>query len=357
MDTLNYVGPTELLTSGFVNTHAHLRDKEERVRALLQYAYDGGAEAILPIPNLTPGLRTVEMLSPYLGMIRRVMEPDKKLTIIGTMMLTEQTTRDDLRRASNAGIVDVKLLPKYRTTNSEDGIRKYWGHIRELVAYCTYFGIRVHVHPEHPWMLISSRDAEYMFLPIAEMLLDTGAVIIWEHGTDARCIPFWEEMAKTERFFVTITAHHLATNEDEVFGDVRGVCKPPIKTERDRGGLVAFVGKNYPWVMAGLDDAPHPKEMKHTEEGRCACGDFTTPFGLRLYAHTLDHLFVTEAGVKTFVNFTGENARNVYGLPLSTRKQRLVRRPFKIQHRYPVGDWNVMSFWAGQTINWDIEEA
>ena len=115
------------------------------------------------------------------------------------------------------------------------------------------------------------------------------------------------------------------------------------------------MGKDYPWVMAGLDDAPHPKESKHTEEERCACGSFTSPFGLKLYAHNLDHLFVTERGIKTFVNFTGENARNVYGLPLAKQKVKLAHKPFQIPHSYPVDDWKVMPFWAGREINWDFD--
>ena len=133
--------------------------------------------------------------------------------------------------------------------------------------------MRFHFHPEHPDLMVGNRDAEYLFLPIIDMVLnETEATVIWEHGTDARCIPFWEEWATSGRFFVTLTAHHLLSNEDAAFGDVRQVCKPPIKTEIDRRSLVELIGKNYSWVMAGPDDAPHDIGKKYPRTTACACG-------------------------------------------------------------------------------------
>ena len=202
-------------------------------------------------------------------------------------------------------------------------------------------------------MVFTNRDAEYAFLPIADMMLRTGATIIWEHGTDARCIPHWKEMAETGRFFVTLTAHHL----DDTFGDVRSTCKPSIKTEYDRRGLIILVSENHRWVMAGLDDAPHPAGSKHVHIGKCACGAYTAPFGLQLYAQVLLPVLLPKiAGVQIFVNFTSGNAREVYGLPPASKEEALVHAPefFHIPDSYQIGDWEVEPFWAGQKLDWTL---
>ncbi len=183
-------------------------------------------------------------------------------------MVTEQTTMGEIDQCLEAGIVDAKIYPRFRTTKSENGVACY-GKLLPLIKHGGKVGMKFHFHPEHPSPIFSNRDAEFAFLPIARIFLEeTDAVIIWEHGTDARCIPHWKDMARSRRFFVTLTAHHLATNEDDTFGDVRATCKPPIKTEDDRQGLLQLVaeGYRYQWVMAGADDAPHPMENKHVSE-------------------------------------------------------------------------------------------
>ena len=224
-----------------------------------------------------------------------------------------------------------------------------------MIYHCGKVGMRCHFHPEHPWKIFNNRDAEFAFLPIIDMFLnETGATIIWEHGTDARCVPFWEEMSKSGRFFVTLTAHHLVANEDNEFGDVRSVCKPSIKTKEDQIGLVDLVKKNYEWVMAGADDAPHDKNAKHPETGCCACGAYTAPFLLQLYAHALSSLLINFEGKNIFSKFICENGRNLYGFNKSSHNITITDNPFKIPLSYQAGSWTVEPFWAGRTIGWSL---
>lgn len=163
-----------------------------------------------------------------------------------------------------------------------------------------------------------------------------------------------ERKADTGNFYVTLTAHHLATDEDATFGDVGATCKPPIKTRWDREQLVQLVAEDHPWVLAGADDAPHDVKAKHVR-GRCACGAYTAPFLLPLYAHALSSLLETPGGRMTFVNFVSNNARNVFNLPNRSRTYTLVNKQFTIPDFYEVGPWTVEPFWAGQTINWSLE--
>jgi dihydroorotase len=253
--------------------------------------------------------------------------------------------------------MDAKIYPLNRTTKSENGVTHY-ASILPLVKKCGELGIRVHVHPEHPNMIYSNRDAEYAFLAIVQIFLEeTTAVIIWEHGTDARCIPFWKEFSINYygRFFVTLTAHHLVTNEDQVFGDVRSVCKPPIKTELDRLGLIGLIKENYSWVMAGADDAPHDITAKHVHCGQCACGAYTAPFLLQLYAHAFGYHFSTPIGIETFINFTSRNARKLYGLPKANREISLLRQEYRIPASIQIGmTGRVEPFWAERKIHWSL---
>lgn len=341
------------------NPHSHLREGCDVMGSLILNCIKGGVDVLGPMPNTSAGLTTAEEVRDYIQ-YAQLLEGDEtkrfsELTYIPIVMLTEQTTEKQVDDCVEAGIRDGKIYPYLRTTKSARGVRQ-WGKMLPIVKHCGKVGMKVHGHFEHPAMTFDNRDAEFVCLPIVyQFLEETDATIVWEHGTDARCIPHWKDMAESKRFFVTLTAHHLATNEDRTFGDVRAVCKPPIKTERDRQDLVALVSENHPWVMAGADDAPHDVEKKHVHEDQCACGAYTAPFLAQLYAHALEPLFVTARGLETFINFTSRNARVLHNLPDASRKITLLRKSFVIPKSYRVGSWTVEPFWAGRTLNWSMK--
>ncbi|MFA6279047.1 MAG: hypothetical protein WCS97_02895 [Candidatus Paceibacterota bacterium] len=336
------------------DVHTHLREKEIAEFLVIE-AVSGGADVLGVMPNTKKGLTTAKQVDGYIDRFKSRKYSWMNVSFIPFVMITESTTKWDIDECVKHGIFDGKVYPFMRTTKSENGVRRY-GKILPTIRHCGEVGMKVHFHPEHPSMIFGNRDAEFAFLPIVRMYLEeTSAVIVWEHGTDARCIPHWEEMAVIGRFYVTLTAHHLATNEDLTFGDVRSVCKPPIKTENDRQSLVGLVVKDYDWVIAGGDSAFHPKSAKQVEKGCCACGAFTAPFLLPLYANALDGLLATEKGVKTFVNFTSRNARRLHCLPKSSRTLKLVRgEQQQIPLSYPIGTQTAMPFGAGQYINWKL---
>jgi len=340
-----------ITVESLANVHSHLREGDV-VQPLVELAIKGGADVLLPMPNTQEGLCTVHQVLEYCG---RLGHGHNGISLIPCLLLNQRTTVDEICQCVGAGIRDCKVYPLNRTNKSHNGVRNY-ARLLDVIHQCGKVGMKVHFHPEHPDLAIPNRDAEYQFYPLVDMFLhETSATLIWEHGTDARCIPHWKTMARSGRFFVTLTAHHLATNEDESFGDVRTVCKPPIKTQRDTDDLVKLVAENNPWVMAGLDDAPHDVKTKHVAHGQCACGAYTAPFGLQLYAHALDHMLGTDAGVKTFVNFTSQNARTLYKLMPSRREIKLVYKPFFIPPTYTVGPWIVEPFGAGGIIDWSLE--
>lgn len=336
------------------NTHCHLREGDV-VGPLIERAIQGGADYILPMPNTQRGLLTAEETVSYIYAAKKSTRGARDVGFVPIFMINERTTVEMVDECAKSGIMDAKIYPLDRTTKSHNGVSAYMS-LLPVIKRCGEREVRVHVHPEHPWMIFDNRDAEFAFLPIVRAFLEeTDAVIIWEHGSDARCIPFWKEMAQSGRFFLTLTAHHLAADEDSTFGDVRAVCKPPIKTRRDRHDLARLVEEDHRWIMAGLDDAPHDVSSKHVPAGTCACGAYTAPFGHQLYAHALDGLLHQPEGVEVYQNFTSRNARRLYQVRDASRKVRLVRQEFQIPAKYGIGEeWDVQSFWAKKKILYSL---
>ena len=347
----------EFTTECGANPHTHLRELV-LIREHIERCVEGGVDVLLPMPNLTNPLLTAADVTAYIAAAKASVRQGVPMTFIPIVYLTQETTREMIDDCIQAGIMDAKVYPRFRTTKSDAGVKEY-GKIIDIVRHCGTVGMRVHFHPEHPWPKFESDDAEFLFLPILKIFLEeTAATIISEHGSDARCIPFWEDMALSNRFYVTLTPHHLATTKDKTFGDVRSTCKPPIKTERDRKDLVDLVCKDYDWVMLGADDAPHDVSKKHVHEGCCACGAYTSPFLLPLCAHALDAMIQKDVDSRVaFENFISHTARILYNLPQAKKTLTLVRKPFRIPLQYKIGTTMVEPFWAGQEILWSFAEA
>ena len=344
-----------IVVEALCNLHWHGREIGPVMAALIRAAIKGGADVLGFQPNTMAPLITAALVMNYLAQAKQRVPLRAKLLFLPFVMITERTTREELEMYSRAGIKDAKMYPYLRTTKSEHGVQKY-GKMIPVVHWCGELGIKVHVHFEHPNTVHINRDAEYLCAPICEMFLDTGATVVWEHGSDGRLVLFWKKMAKTGRFYVTLTAHHLAWNEDEAFGDVRKKCKPPIKTEFDRLALIRLVSEDHDWVMLGADDAAHDANGKHVHSGKCACGDFTSPFLAQLCAHALQHLLRTKRGTRIFVRFTSRNGRKLHNLPPASRSLTLVQKPFTIPLSYKVGPWTVEPPGAGETIDFSLVE-
>ena len=335
--------------------HTHLREDkpgEVVVGPLVRLAAEGGAVLLGPMPNTEQGLMTAGQVEKYHASLPDYVPDGEQVAFLKIIQITEKTTPKDIDECAAAGILDAKVYPKGRTTESHNGVEHYM-RILDVVRYAGKTGMRIHFHPEHPSELFDNRDGEFAFLPIMDIFInETEAVLVWEHGTDARCMPHWVEWAKSGRFFVTLTAHHLLANESSAYGDVGSACKPTYKLETDRRGLIELIGKDYPWVMAGADDAPHPVGRKH-RIGPCACGAYTAPFLLQLYAHALSHLLDSKEGFRIFENFTYNNAGALYG-PLPDLYAELTEKPFAIPLSYRIGDWNVEPFWAGKELKFSM---
>jgi len=338
-----------------IDPHVHFREAEKKtMKPLIKNAINGGARVFGAMPNTKDGLLTALDVKSYTNLAKSCVPKNVHVDFIPIVMINEKTTPAMLNECARLGIMDGKVYPLDRTTQSHYGVRDYLD-IVPPVRHMGKLGMRCHMHPEHPWMLIQNRDAEYQFLPIMDMFIrKTETTLIWEHGTDGRCVPYWKQMAKTGRFYLTLTPHHLATSEDPSYGDVGTICKPSIKTLWDQLALLDLVARDYPWVMAGSDKAPHDVTKKHVVGKGCACGAYHGDFTLALYAHALNDLLLTPSGIQVFANFIHHNARKLYNLPEFSEMVTLLCKPFRIPMNYNIGDWTVEPFWAGREIMWSI---
>ncbi|PIQ68610.1 MAG: hypothetical protein COV91_03220 [Candidatus Taylorbacteria bacterium CG11_big_fil_rev_8_21_14_0_20_46_11] len=351
--------PDEVIVDPLASGHDHFREedgqKDEGLqRALLENSIKGGADTVGAMPNTKDGLTTASVVTEYNDRLEGQLFDPSSLRIIRYVAITEDTTEAMIDDCVAVGICDGKVLPRYRTTNSHYGVVRY-GKILPVIKHCGKVGMRVHGHLEHPSLLYSNDDAEFACVPtVRTWLEETEAEIIWEHGTEGRCVPHWKDMATSRRFFVTITPQHLLLTADDVYGAVGEICKPSYGDPFDVEALNNLVDQDFPWVMDGPDVAPHPTGTKHPNHGKCSCGTYHAPFLHPVYAHALQRLFKTPAGIQTYINFTSRNLRKLHNLPLPSRTVRLVRKPQEIPLLYRVGPWNVQPFWAGKTLDWSI---
>ncbi len=344
--------------------HVHLRSLRKVMSALLDAMIAGGADVVGWIPNVGEGLYTAAEVLRYDAEVRSLPSAPQIAKFIPYVLINEFTTLEEIDRCVAAGIVDGKILPRFRTTKSQNGVMQY-GPLIPIAKHCGRVGMKVHSHWEHPSMTYGYRDAEYACVPIQRMLLEEteaeGTIFFWEHGSDGRLIPHWIDMASSGRFYVTLCAHHLAENEDGARGDVAAVCNPAIKGEDSRVGFCELVARNFLWLLAISDFAYHPRSATRGESckqpavGKCACGCFTGPFLLPLFAHALWPLLETPEGLETFINFTSRNARRVHRLPPSSRVITLTDTPSGIPTWYQVGDEVAMPFWGGRRLRSSIQ--
>ena len=352
------VSVNEITIDYLVDLHSHLREMVEDIMCdLLENTRRGGVEIVGGMPNTKKGLRTAYDVQEYRIYVETCIRKGRPIRFVPYLMITEETMPEIIDECLKLGILDGKIYPYLRTTQSEYGV-KHYARLIYIIRYCGTVGMRVHLHPEHPKLGFSHRDAEFAFLVIVYMFLEETEIsrteIWWEHGSTGKCIPHWKEMAKTGRFVVTLCAHHLASNEDDMRGDVSGVCNPSNKTEDDRLALCRLVEEDHDWVIGVSDSAFHNESAKYPEDGRCSCGAYTAPKLASIFAHALDPMLQKPVGVDIFTRFTSRNARKRCSFPQSQGTLKLVREPDQILTRYRVGNEQAVPFWGGRNLLWRI---
>jgi dihydroorotase len=323
-----------------LDMHLHLRDGVmlENIAPLTAYSFSG---AII-MPNLVPPVTSKEDVIAYKERIISAVPND---FFEPYMTLFYQNYSREFLEDVRDYIAAIKLYPAGITTNSEGGVSSFdIEAMRETLETMSEMGIPLCVHGETDGFVM---DREAEFMSIYELLAQNfpDLKIIMEHITTKAAV---DMLDKYENLYATITVHHLLITLDDVVGGMMQphlFCKPIAKRPEDLDALLSVALEAHPKVMFGSDSAPHPKDKK--ESCGCAAGVFTAPIALQLLCEIFDQF----GKLDNLQAFVSDNAQSIYGICPEFKEVVLEQRPFIIPENYS----GVVPMYAGQTINWAIE--
>ncbi|KAF8351152.1 hypothetical protein F5887DRAFT_1058094 [Amanita rubescens] len=335
--------------------HVHLRQGSFS-ELIVPHVRKGGFHLAYVMPNLKPPITTTDQALKYKAELERI---DPSTEYLMTLYLSPELTPEEARKAKAAGIVGVKSYPRGVTTNSDGGIESYEAYYPVFEAM-EDVGLVLNLHgeiPSDPKTNTCVLNAEPQFLP---HLFKIHAAfprlrIVLEHATTRAAVEAVKSCGPTVA--CTITAHHLALTVDDWAGQSFHFCKPVAKYPDDREALREVIREGHPRFFLGSDSAPHPPQSKSTATPThaCAAGVYTSPILLPLVAHLLES-FEALHRLEDFVSTFG---RNFYQRPATPKvvKLRRVSEGRKIEELYQLDNNNLVPFWAGKAIGWEIVES
>ena len=330
--------------------HLHLRDGAG-LQSVLPHTAKQFARAII-MPNLRPPVTSTEQAQAYRERILAALPQGMDFEPLMTLYLTDVTTPDEIRRASQSGFVQgVKLYPAGATTNSDAGVTAL-KHCYKALEAMQEVGMPLLMHGEVTDQDIDIFDREAVFidkvlLPLRRDMPELR--IVFEHITTKEAADFVASASGS--IGATITPHHLLYNRNVIFqGGIRPhyYCLPVLKREINRKALLAAAISDSNRFFAGTDSAPHPKELK---EHPCGCaGCYTALHALELYATAFD-----QAGaLDRMESFTSFNGADFYGLPRNKSKVTLKRETWLIPDEVKFGDTTLVPLASGEKLEWKL---
>ena len=330
--------------------HLHLRDGEH-MRAVLPATAQRFARAIV-MPNLRPPVTTTEMALGYRERILSALPDGMKFEPLMTLYLTDNTMRDEIRRAKASGVVyAVKYYPAGATTNSDSGVTDL-SKCEDALAAMEECDLPLLVHGEATFPDVDMFDRERLFIdrvliPVLQKF--SRLRIVFEHITTKEAVRF--VLGAPPRVAATITAHHLLLNRNALF--VGGIhphhyCLPILKREEDRQALIQAAVSGNPRFFLGTDSAPHARA---TKEAACGCaGMYTAHAGIELYAE----IFGAYNALDKLEGFASIFGPDFYGLPRKQDQITLVKEAWNVPQELPFHQDTLVPFRAGGTVGWRV---
>lgn len=336
--------------------HLHLRDGEQ-MKDVLKHTIQRFRRAII-MPNLNPPICTEEQAENYRKRILSLLSSEDSLesqfTPLMTLYLTDQTSKEEIKRASrNDMIFGMKLYPMGSTTNSSEGVR-HLAQLNPILSLMEELDLPLLIHAEETDPAIDIFDREGAF--IDRYLQETverfqGLRIVFEHISTSEAVDF--VISSSERVAATITAHHLLMNRNSLFeGGIQphNYCLPLLKTERDRLALVQAAVSGKADFFLGTDSAPHSQPSK---ERSCGCaGIYTSHCALELYAE----VFEQEGALENLEGFASRNGPSFYQVPCNTDRIELIKKEQSIPSSFPYGSSRLIPFRSQRKVAWQISK-
>lgn len=330
--------------------HLHLRDGEP-LKSVLPDTAKQFARAII-MPNLRPPVTNAQLATEYHQRILDALPTGMTFTPLMTIYLTDNTTREDILRAKESGIVHgVKLYPAGATTNSDSGVTDL-AKCEQALTAMQEVGMPFLTHGEVTDHEVDVFDREMVFIdrhmkPLLKKY--PNLKVVFEHITTKNAADF--VMAAGDNVAATITAHHLLMNRNDIFkGGIRPhhYCLPILKRETHRQALVKATISGNPKFFLGTDSAPHAKGAK---EAACGCaGIYTAHAAIELYTE----VFEAENALDKLEGFASFYGPDFYGLPRNTNQIKLVKQSWDVPETIAYDGGELVPLRAGETIAWKM---
>jgi dihydroorotase len=342
--------PEQLTITRPDDWHLHLRDGAALQAVVPHSARQFGRAVVMP--NLKPPITTAAQALAYRVRILSAVPAGIAFEPLMTLYLTESTSPEEIRRASAAGVVAVKLYPAGATTNSEVGVTDLRKTCATLEAMQRE-GLPLLLHGEVTDPAVDAFDREAAFIDRVMLPLRRDfpeLKIVFEHITTREAVQYVQQ---TDRFVAaTITAHHLLYNRNAIFlGGIRPhyYCLPLLKREEHRLALLGAATSGSDSFFLGTDSAPHPAHLKEHATGCAGC--YTALSALELYAEAFEAAGAL-ARLEAFASFNGPA---FYGLPRNAGTVTLLREAWTLPEALPFGAAQLKPLRGGETLNWRLQ--
>jgi dihydroorotase len=330
----------------FDDLHVHLREGD-MAKSVLEQTVLGGAGRVMAMPNLSSApLTTADLAQKYQ---RFILDQKADLDIIFSLYLGHDTTPEEIIKAKELGIRNVKVMPAGVSTNSHfdiSNMRAFYPVLEAMQQNDYIFNIHGEV-PSDYGRNICILNAEAKFLPIMEQIQKDfpKLKLVLEHTTSREAVDYVMN-SQSENLAATITTHHLDLTVDDWAGKIHNYCKPVAKYPVDREALRNAVKSGNPKFFLGSDSAPHQIETKETA---CGCaGVYLAPYVAQYTADVFERMECLDRLQK----FTSTFGAEYYGLQKQTKTMNLVRKETIVEKLIH----NVVPFRAGEKLNWSIEK-
>jgi dihydroorotase len=329
--------------------HLHLRDGEVLARTVTDTAKQFGRAIVMP--NLKPPVTNTVMAEAYKA---RIDAQGTDLNALMTLYLTDNTTAEDIREASESKIVKaLKYYPAGATTNSAAGVTAL-ENAYEAIAMMEELGVPLLLHGEITHSHVDIFDREKVFIdtkliPLQKRFPKLRMVL--EHITTKQAAEFVQQ--SDVHVAATITPQHLMYNRNHMLvGGIRPhlYCLPILKRNIHQEALQAAVISGDDRFFLGTDSAPHAKGDK---ESACGCaGCYSAPAAIELYAQIFDDLGVLDK-LEAFASFNGPK---FYRLPVNSKTITLVKEDWQIPSSLDFAGSTIIPLGAGETLNWKLKD-
>ena len=340
-------GMTQITITRPDDWHLHVRDGDA-LHTVVPHTAAQFARAII-MPNLRPPVTTAEQALAYKSRIQAAVPAGVAFEPLMTLYLTDNLAPSEIKLASEAGVVAVKLYPAGATTNSDAGVTDLRKTYKTLEAMQKQ-GLLLLVHGEvtSPEIDLFDREAVFIDTQLIPLRRDFPELkIVFEHITTKEAAHYVRDA--DGYLGATITAHHLLYNRNAIFtGGIRPhyYCLPVLKRETHRLALVEAATSENPRFFLGTDSAPHPAHLKEHASGCAGC--YTAHAALELYAEA----FEAAGALHKLEAFASFNGADFYALPRNAGTVTLKKESWTPPESFALGEGLLKPLRSGEQLAW-----